>query len=749
MRFTARTSAGLALAAALLGGCQTPADAPGPIGSTGSPLPSDVRAIVFIQRVARNDGVGNVFDYTSFQPGARLVKLEPPAANGTLTTLTHDPLFANADIMSWDLSFDESSIVLSARLQGDEHYHLFIMGVDGSNARQITNGPANYVYPIFLAGQRILFTTSKSVEEGSPQFQDEYERQTTAQVGTINLDGSNEVLGARNVSHRVAPALMPDGNVLYTEWRHLGDVNDGQLRLMNPDMTGMREAFGGENKGITNSYLKARYVDTVHHADSGRDTFRIVTIGTSRDRTLQSGKLLLVDLNVAERLAEVTDLTRLVPGDRVPSTDGVGRYYDAEPVGEAKDNQFLVSWADGVVESSLLAMAKTKPNFGVYVFKYDGKDGKRFPIFDDPTMWDVMARPLKARFKEPPITQSPTTTNTGGEKSFVLGALNVNESSLFPELKQTAQAVKVRLMEGFSSEEGFPDMFGLTEFDGQSRLGEVPIYPDGSFSAKLPANVPVHMQLIDKFAMSIANEDVWVSGRGGEQRFCGGCHEDRAKPTLIEPGSTRAVQLGPVNLDVLPRAQRLSADFGYEKVRGVPWNLAIQPILTANCAGCHDGDASKPGNPSYTVIDNTLGTMQTFTFDLRDQPIKLMVGERQDYEFPASYVSLIGLDMEFGENDVMVVGDKKSFIAPGSARSSLLMKTLNPPQQFPADAKVRAFPDMPVHVIEKLGGADKDLTPDQYYQLILNIDMGAQFFFRENKNGGALTTGPQPPYVMP
>ena len=76
------------------------------------------------------------------------------------------------------------------------------------------------------------------------------------------MDGSNEVLGPRNVSHRVAPALMPDGSVLYTEWRHLGDINDGHLRFMNTDMTGMREAFGGEGSGVTNSYLKARYVDT-------------------------------------------------------------------------------------------------------------------------------------------------------------------------------------------------------------------------------------------------------------------------------------------------------------------------------------------------------------------------------------------------------------------------------------------------------------------------------------------------------
>jgi hypothetical protein len=694
--------------------------------SSSPGIPEDVRAIIFLQRVARNDGVGNVFDYTSFQPGARLVKLEPPSADGRLTTLTSDPMFAQADIMSWDLSFDASTIVLSARRKDDGHYQLYVINVDGSNPRQITDGPYDHVYPIFLPGQRVLFTTSKAVEPGAKQFQDEYERQTTAQVGTISLDGSGEVLGPRNVSHRVAPSLLPDGNVMYTEWRHLGDINDGHLRLMNTDMTGMREAFGGEGRGLTNSYLKARYVDTLKNS-AGRDAFRIVTVATSRDMTLQAGKLLLVDLNEAERMATVTDMTRQVPGDRIPSDPGIGRYYDAEPIGDPKDLKFVTSWADGPVESALLAMAQTKPNFGLYLFQWDGQGARRYPLYDDPNMWDVMARPLKAR-REPPVTQSPAAP--GADQSFVLSALNVYESTVFGNLPRGSVA-KVRLLEGFSSEEGFPDMFGLTEFDGQSRYGEVPVYSDGSFSAKVPANVPLHMQLVDKFALSVGSEDVWISGRPGEQRTCGGCHEDRAKPTLIPPGGTEAAQLGPVNLDV-PRAQRVSMDFGYDNIRGVPWNLAIQPIFDAKCVSCHDGDPNKAGNRSYTIVDNTLGTMQTFTFDLRAQAVDIMVGERQDYDYPASYVSLLGLEMELGENQVEIISPDgmPSYVTPGSARRSALVRKLNPPQRFPAvDANLRAF-EGAVHPRD-VGG--QELTADEYYRIILNIDMGAQYFFRENK----------------
>jgi hypothetical protein len=306
----------------------------------------------------------------------------------------------------------------------------------------------------------------------------------------------------------------------------------------------------------------------------------------------------------------------------------------------------------------------------------------------------------------------------------------VYDSSIFKIPAGTG--AKVRLMEGFSSEEGFPDMFGLTEFDGQSRYGEVPIFPDGSFAAKVPANVPVHMQVIDKFALSVASEPVWVSGRSGEQRVCGGCHENRSKNTVIGPGVTEGVVRAAVNLDV-PRAQRLSTDYSYDKVRGVPWNLAIQPIFDAKCISCHDGNPAKPGNRSFTVMDKTLGTTQTFVFDLRGQKVPLTVGERMSNDFTASYISLVGLGMELGENVVTIMGDYKPFIAPGEAIKSDVIKKLNPPQRFPSvDTNTRAFAGMPIHPTDVGGQA---LTPDEYYLLILNIDMGAQYFFRENKGG--------------
>jgi hypothetical protein len=802
---------GLALGAGA--GCSSTSKTTSNVGA----LPADVQAITFLQRTPRNDD-GNVFDYANFVPGGRLSMLSPPSADGQLTvifpnaatctslltqvngsppaTADVDNCVRGSDVQSYDLSFDAKSVVMSAQLPGDGSYQIYSINLDGTNLQQLTSGGNDFVYPTYAPGDRVTFMTNRNVEgddASSMQFKDEYERATTAQVGSVTTSGTDLQLGPRNVSHRVSPALLPDGHVLYTEWMHMGEVNEGHLRMMNTDMTGMKEAFGDELASkypSTNSYLKARYVTTKMVPDPDDSTktladYQVIAVATSRDRTLQSGKLFLIDLNGSEANSASKDLTPLIPGDRSSSAQGIGRYYDAEPVGDEAPGQFLTSWADGPVQSEELDRAKSTAQFGVYVLdaaNANASNGGRSPIYDDPNYWDVLPRPVKAR-PEPPNLASPISTT---DTSTTVGCLNVYNSSLMT-IPQ-GSVVKVRLIEGFSGEEGGVDMFGTTEFDGQSRYGEIPLQSDASFAADVPANVPLHIQLIDKFGMAapvsgshgtaggtpVANEDIWFSGRSGESRFCGGCHENRTKPSSIAPGQTEAVVHGPVNLDA-PRAARASktayvmtngvlpagtnaANPGDNDVRGVPWDLAIQPILDKHCISCHDGTAG-PNNPSYTVTDMTSGSYQTFVFDLRGQKLNVTVGERMTGDYTASYISLMGLGEILGDDVVSITtpagedglqslfGTSGNYVTPAAAATSPLLWLLNPPQRYPVDTATRAFGPQQLgsttymfsgnpHLVDE---GQADMTPDEYYLLALNIDMGAQYFFRENLDEAGAT----------
>src|SRR5207253_3350405 len=99
----------------------------------------------------------------------------------------------------------------------------------------------------------------------------------------------------------------------------------------------------------------------------------LVAIGTSRDRTYQAGKILRIHLggpdiaSQSEARSSAEDLSPLVPFDGMPSFANVGRYYDVAPLPGNKD-RFLVTWSDGAVETGVLTMAKSSPDFGIYVF---------------------------------------------------------------------------------------------------------------------------------------------------------------------------------------------------------------------------------------------------------------------------------------------------------------------------------------------------------------------------------------------
>lgn len=733
-------------------GCSSE-DSSGPLGNVDS--------LIILQRPKRND-MGDIFQYTSYVPKARLVKLSPPTADGTLTTLCCDKAgaeFANIDISSYDISFDAKQIVFAGKLDANQRYGLFLLTLADGSVTQIATDPGrDYVNPVFLPGDKIMFTTNLAVNNTAldpdtnqpidmnpAQHVDEYERGTTLQVGTINIDGTNEVLGPRNLSHRTFPTLVSDGRIMFTQWDHLGPVNAGHLMFMNTDMTELREAFGKEGTGAANSTLKAREISPG----------RFVAIATSRDRTIQSGALvdirlgipstkdgvLRADREMSEQNASYVMLTPDVPTDREPSANTIGRYYDAFPLNAGEHPDLLVSWADGPVESGVLGSAGLAANFGVYL--YDTKTLQRHPILDDPEMWDIFARPLAPR-DAPSITGSAIDNTLGGQA--LIGAMNVYESSL--TTFEQGSIYGVRIMEGFSSEEGFPEMFGTTMFEGQANLGVARVAADGSWLAHVPANVPIHLQAIDVFGMSRENEPVWFSARPGESRVCGGCHESRSKTTVINPGITQAAAIGPTDaMGLVSRNRRMSTDAELsapdtspDRLVGMAWDKAIQPVFDAKCISCHDGTPSA-ANPTYTIVDPTTGTtVSTFTFDLTNKPVTIDYGMGEVQEFPASYLSMAGPDMEaIDMGNLMVMGTLPckttagtptlQCLEPQNARDSYAIRLLNPTQLFPTpNTGKRAFDTSPHAQVQGF----TDLTPTEFYKLILAADMGVNFYAREN-----------------
>jgi len=360
-------------------------------------------------------------------------------------------------------------------------------------------------------------------------------------------------------------------------------------------------------------------------------------------------------------------------------------------------------------------------------------------------LWHVYPRPLAPR-TAPPATGSPNESSLGGQA--MIGSMNVYESSL--KTFDPGSVYGVRILEGFSSEEGFPEDFGTTMFEGQAQLGVARVAEDGSWLAKVPANVPLHVQAVDVFGMSLENEPVWFSARAGESRVCGGCHENRAKTTIINPGITQAAAIGPLDaMGARPRAQRLMAPADYartdllansgntvagvDKLVGMGWDTVVQPVFNANCLSCHDA-SNTAGMPSYSIVNAMTGdTLFTWTFNLSNTPVNVDYGMGMMDSYTASYFSIAGPDMEaLEENGLMIVGNAKvSYMNPQDARNSDLIKLVNPTKLFPTiDTGVRAFPTTPHSA--KGYDSGRELTPTEFYKLNRAVDMAGNFYAREN-----------------
>ncbi len=150
-------------------------------------------------------------------------------------------------------------------------------------------------------------------------------------------------------------------------------------------------------------------------------------------------------------------------------------------------------------------------------------------------------------------------------------------------------------------------------------LGEIPVRkpgaarllrPDGSweddtsFLARIPADVSVTFQTLDRRGMVLNMAQTWHQVRAGEARYdCGGCHAHSKEPLDFE--ATAAARPGYAIPDLARSTPLLALSrTGQPGVRTVAahqvtveWFRNVEPILEKRCASCHGGASPAAGLP--------------------------------------------------------------------------------------------------------------------------------------------------------
>src|SRR5690606_15440130 len=159
--------------------------------------------------------------------------------------------------------------------------------------------------------------------------------------------------------------------------------------------------------------------------------------------------------------------------------------------------------------------------------------------------------------------------------------------------------------------------------------------------------------------------------------------------------------------------------------------VVIQDILDRKCVSCHDGGANDPfagRTYSLSARNPSTGTAQEFPLpylDLSSRPVEV-VYDRMLETYPASYVSLFfPATMEMSMNEGDRTGDVPPMWAiPNNARESALIKKINvvaPDGTSPWGTTVLHPEDRGV-----------ELTAEERQHLIRSIDVGGQYYARQN-----------------
>ena len=440
-----------------------------------------------------------------------------------------------SDARDPDVSFDGQRILFAAKRSSNDRWQIYEMTLDGGDVRQITREPMDCRSPgyqsyffVITADQpwrQITFVGSR--DGAAPNLYSA--RMDGAQVRQITFNP----FGATD------PYLMQDGRILFAS-RQSNRLETGHAERLG--------IFGVNLDGTDYAAFALAEGAPWKRMPAVADNRLAVFVENTRWTPDGSGWLAAVTL----RRNQHSHRRLTAPED--------GLYHSPSPLDE----------------TSILASRRPSGGggtFGLYRLPLDG--GEPSLIHDDPERHDIQARIVAPR----PEPDGRSSVVDEAEPAGVLYCLNVNINDLEnKDWLPPGSARRLRVLEGIPA--FTPDAGAPLPALRKRMLGEIDLAKDGSFHIRVPANLPLELQLLGEHGMALRSCSwIWVKNR--EPRGCIGCHEDgelTPENRLVEAVARPAIQL------TLPPERR----------RTVTFTRDVQPIFERSCASasCHGGAAA-------------------------------------------------------------------------------------------------------------------------------------------------------------
>jgi hypothetical protein len=547
---------------------------------------------------------------------SNLYKLSPIAPDGIVTPITN---FTGAAISDPCVSFDGTKILFSMRPPGGSFKNIYEINADGTGLHQVTSGGGHDFDPIYLPDGKILFTSSRDGE------MDEYNHAPAEHLYSCEANGSGLERISFNQSDDFDPTLLPDGRIVYTRWEHFGTMNRFPLFFTNPDGSGTFHMFGPHDRNF-------------FHATPTPD-----------------GRLIAIESTMIEEDAGPIAVLKLEQGPADPATGSSASHWDRVTIG----NTDGAPWGRGVfkyphsiggnryvVSYSLPAATEEDVDYGLYVLTLDQQgagtesdpatftQGSLDFIYNDPNSNEYDAQ-LLAPHPKPPVIASTLDRNLDYGVFLAQDVFNrgTNDGQERP-VRGVDPIDSIAVIAARPTHAGEMNDFSANEFEKRALIGFAPVYSDGSFRIKVPANTPISFATLDRNGRGFVVKRTHLYVRPGETfDKCVGCHEDRRAG-------------GPVSTNPSPMAAMFPAhdlDRPSSAFMVINYQHDIGPIVGAKCASCHHptytpSSVQLPDSSWITVVDTTAAAGD---LDLTAVPDTTEMNR----VFPRGYVSLSGESM--------------------------------------------------------------------------------------------------------
>lgn len=347
-------------------------------------------AVAYVKRSV--EAAGNPTDGVIFRAGGDLYVRPKSSPSSPEYNVTQSHTQGRGDVSDPEVSYDGKRILFSMRGPNDRTWNIWEVDLTDFLAGKVGNFPmrrlitddavadeGDDVDPAYLPDGRIVFSSnrqSETIKTLGYKYLDEYEREQSIVLHTMNANGTDIRQISFNMSHDRNPTVLSDGRIMFSRWDHVGARNQFTIFTINPDGTNVFVEFGAHS-GV-NSYLHPREMQDG----------RIVSDGMPLSGTREGGALLVIDTkNFAESnqplpgiesgmVAQLQPTLKPVPTGREASENG--RFTTPYPLWDGT-NRMLVTFTPGgrtleVSEVSLIDGSVTKervektPAYGVYMF---------------------------------------------------------------------------------------------------------------------------------------------------------------------------------------------------------------------------------------------------------------------------------------------------------------------------------------------------------------------------------------------